>query len=127
MPHQRHAERPRHKERRDPDWSQGLPGAWHAAAIAPISFATQREYEMPASRTLGYDEQRQPCFYRHSYILGALHSDDDEEYYETVVYGEEVRAWRLRDERWLIWRIAHAEGRCRDNQGFFSFSERMPQ
>ena len=115
------------KKDRDPEWQKALPAEWRTAAVSPLHFSTYREYEMPASRTLGYDEDGTPCYYHHVYILGALHSDDDEEFYETVAYGEEVEAWRLRDERWLIWRIVHEEERCSGNRGFYSFSEKMPR
>ena len=115
------------KHDREPDWQKGLPVEWRVAAVAPLNFSIFREYEIPASRTLGYDEEGQPCYYRHSYVLGELCSDDDEEFYEHIAYGEEVEAWRLRDERWLIWRIQHEDGGCRGNRGFYSFSENMPR
>ena len=115
------------KREREPDWQKGLPVEWRVAAVAPLNFSTFREYEIPASRTLGYDEEGQPCYYRHSYVMGELCSDDDEEFYEHIAYGEEVEAWRLRDERWLIWRIQHEDGGCRGNRGFYSFSESMPR
>ena len=115
------------KRERERDWQKGLPVEWRVAAVAPLHFSTFSEYEIPASRTLGYDEEGQPCYYHHSYIVGELCSDDDEEFYEHIAYGEEVEAWRLRDERWLIWRIVHEDGICRGNRGFYSFSERMPR
>jgi len=121
------ADAPRRRKERDPDWRKELPRDWRSFAIAPLSFATHRDYEMPASRTLGYDEEMQPCFYRHTYMLGALYSDDDEEYYADIAYGEEVCAWRLRDERWLIWRMVHEDGGGRASRGFYSFSENMPR
>ena len=115
------------KRDREPEWQRGLPVEWRIAAIAPLNFSTFREYEIPASRTLGYDEEGHACYYRHSYVLGELCSDDDEEFYEHIAYGEEVEAWRLRDERWLIWRIVREDGVCRGNRGFYSFSESMPR
>ena len=124
---QPHCVRPCRQKNHDPQWQKELPGEWRTTAIAPLSFASYREYEMPASRTLGYDAKGQACYYRHTYILGSLCSDDDEEFYETIAYGEEVQAWRLHDERWLIWRIVHEDGDCRGNRGFYSFSGSMPQ
>ena len=115
------------KRDREPDWHKGLPVEWRVAAVAPLDFSTFREYEIPASRTLGYDEEGQACYYRHSYVVGELCSDDDEEFYEHIAYGEEVEGWRLRDERWLIWRIQHEDGGCRGNRGFYSFAETMPR
>ena len=124
---QSHSALPCRKKSRDPEWQKALPIEWRDAAIAPLNFTTYREYEMPASRTLGHDEEGQACYYRHTYILSSLCSDDDEEFYEAIAYGEEVEAWRLRDERWLIWRIVHEDGVCRGNRGFYSFSENMPR
>jgi len=124
---QSHSALPCRKKGRDLEWKKALPVDWRAAAIAPLNFTTYREYEMPASRTLGHDEEGQACYYRHTYILSSLCSDDDEEFYEAIAYGEEVEAWRLRDERWLIWRIVHEDGVCRGNRGFYSFSENMPR
>jgi hypothetical protein len=118
---------PCRKTSRDPEWQKALPVEWRDATIAPLHFKQYREYEIPASRTLGYDEEGQPCYYRHTYIISSLRSDDDEEFYESIAYGEEVQAWRLRDERWLIWRIVHEDGVCRGNRGFYSFSESMPR
>lgn len=122
--------RPRTCQRRErePDWQKGLPAEWpkwRLAAVTPLNFSTFREYEMPASRTPGYDEDGQPCYYHHCYVLGELLSDDDEAFYEHIAYGEEVEAWRLRDERWLIWRIVHENGGCRGNRGLYCFSESM--
>ncbi len=110
----------------DPRWKSTLPTEWRSAAISPLTFANYRDYEIPASRTLGYDEDGTACYYRHVYILSVLCSDDDDEFYETIAYGEEVEGWRLRDTRWLVWRILHEDGGCRGNRGFFSFSEEMP-
>lgn len=118
---------PCRKKSREPEWQKALPVEWRAAAVAPLGFTTHREYEMPASRTLGHDEEGLACYYCHTYILSSLCSDDDEEFYEAIAYGEEVQAWRLRDERWLIWRIVHEDGVCRGNRGFYSFSENMPR
>lgn len=117
----------RPRELPDPDWQQALPAEWRAAAVAPLSFAIHREYEMPACRSFGYDADGAPCYYRHAFLLGAPRSDDDEEFYEAVVYGEEVEAWRLRDERWLVWRIVRQDEDCRAPRGFYSFSEQMPR
>ena len=124
---QSHSALPCRKKSRDPEWQKALPIEWRDAAIAPLNFTTYREYEMPASRTLGYDEEGQACYYCHTYILSSLCSDDDEEFYEAIAYGEEVQAWQLRDERWLIWRIVHEDGVCRGNRGFYIFSGDMPR
>jgi hypothetical protein len=117
----------RRHSRDDPDWQQALPSEWRAQAVAPLSFTIHRDYEMPASRTLGYDQHGQACYYQHVFTLGEPRSDDDEEFYETIVHGEEVHAWRLRDQRWLVWSVIRKEGDCRGNRDHFSFSQSMPR
>lgn len=112
---------------RTPDWAGALPAEWRAAAIAPLQFAMHQEYEMPASRTLGYDADGAACYYRHTFLLDTVRSDDDEEFYQAFVYGEEIEAWRLRDERWLVWRRVRREEDCSEARGFYSFSESMPR
>ena len=111
----------------DPDWQQALPAEWRAQAIAPLRFTIHRDYEMPASRTLGYDQDGQTCYYQHTFALGEPRSDDDEEFYEAIVHGEEVHAWRLRDQRWLGWSVIRKEGDCRGNRGRYSFAQSMPR
>ncbi|MEO8119778.1 MAG: hypothetical protein ABI606_10710 [Rhodoferax sp.] len=117
----------RHHNSDEPDWQQALPTEWRAEAVAPLRFTIHREYEMPASRTLGYDQAGQTCYYHHAFALGEPRSDDDEEFYETIVHGEEVHAWRLRDQRWLVWSVIRKEGDCRGNRSCYSFSESMPR
>jgi hypothetical protein len=113
-------------ETADPDWQRALPTEWRTAVVTPLRFSTYREYDMPATRSLGYDEHGKPCYYRHTFLLDTLRSDDDEEFYEAYVYGEEVHAWRLFDERWLIWQIVRQECDCRGDRGVYRFSERRP-
>lgn len=117
---------PRH-DSGDPDWQQALPAEWRAEAIAPLRVTIHREYEMPASRTLGYDKEGLACYYHHAFALGEPRSDDDDEFYEAIVHGEEVHAWRLRDQRWLVWSVIRKEGDCRGNRSRYSFSESMPR
>jgi hypothetical protein len=54
-----------------------------------------------------------------------MRSDDDEEFYQVVAYAELLSAWRLRDGRWLIYRLIKREGER--GSGFYSFSDRMPR
>ncbi|MGV8891548.1 MAG: hypothetical protein ACOH2K_01070 [Burkholderiaceae bacterium] len=107
------------------DWQQALPSEWQAAAVVPIRFATYREYEMLAARSLGYDAQGNPCYCRQAFVLDTLRSDDDEEFYEVIAYGEEIQAWRLHDTRWLIWRIEYRED-GRSKRDCYRFSDCMP-
>lgn len=120
--------RPRRKCRFEEDahpWAENLPAPWRPAALAPLYFATHREYEMPAARTVGYDEDGAACYCKHHYVLVETRSDDDEEFYQAISYAEAVEAWLLRDGRWLIHRFIQngEEG----GRGFYSFSENMPK
>lgn len=108
-------------------WRRHLPEAWAEAVIPPLWFKTYDEYEIAARKQLGYDTEDRPCFYTHAYLLKTLHSDDGEDFYETTAYGELVCAWRMRDDRWLIFRITHGGEDCRPNQGFYAFSQEMPR
>ena len=108
-------------------WKSKLPVEWQSMVVAPCEITRHKEYEIAAERILGVDEDGVRCFYAHSYMLAGYRSDDDEEFYSVIVYGESVRAWRLRDDRWLIYRIVHTDEDCTASRGFYSFSERCPQ
>ena len=121
------AVRERHTARDRTDWLAYLPSEWREMAITPLDFVEYHEYEVAASRCLGYDVDGQTCYYAHGYALNEPRSDDDEEFYQVVVYSESVHAWRLRDDRWLIHRIVHHCGEGAPGRGFYSFAERCPQ
>lgn len=121
------AVRERRTARDRTDWLAYLPSEWREMVIAPLDFALHHEYEVAASRCLGYDVDGQTCYYAHGYALNEVRSDDDEEFYQVVVYGESVHAWRLRDDRWLIHRIVHHCGEGAPGRGFYSFSEQCPR
>jgi hypothetical protein len=108
----------------DVAWDALLPGDWRGQAVAPVEFDVFREHEIAAERTLGRDEDGQPCYRAHRYVLHALRSDDDETYYLAAIYGEALTAWRLRDGRWLVHRIAGAEEGI--GRGFFSLGADDP-
>ena len=108
-------------------WLAYLPREWREMVIAPLDFVEYHEYEVAASRCLGYDVDGQACYYAHGYALNEPRSDDDEEFYQVVVYSETVHAWRLRDERWLIHRIVHHCGEGAPGRGFYSFAEQCPR
>lgn len=109
-----------------PPWESHLPDEWLDAVDAPLYFEQYSEYEISADRTVGYDADDQPCFTAHRFELTEPASDDDEEFYEVVTYSEELAAWRLRDERWLVYRRSSA-GDCRSPRGFYAFSQTMPR
>jgi hypothetical protein len=107
-------------------WRDQLPADWADAVDPPLHFRHYREYEISAERSVGYDEDEQPCFITHRFALTRLVSDDDEEFYETVTLSEEMTAWRLRDGRWLVLRKTHP-GTCQANRGFYAISPDMPR
>lgn len=107
-------------------WHEFLPGSWREQVIEALDFTEHREYEMPALRCFGSDEDGRHCFYAHDYMLDAIRSDDDEEFYPIIAYRETVRAWRLRDGRWLIYRLVNTDERCQQTSAFYRFSEQTP-
>lgn len=110
-----------------PDWQALLPDCWHAHALAPHSFRVDREHEIPARRVLGLDQTGQPCYCAYDYRLLALRSDDDEELWGALSYEESLKAWRLRNGRWLVHRRLRPFGDEGDTMSSFVFSDRMPR
>lgn len=108
------------------DWQKHLPEAWLGAVDHPLYFKRYNEYEICAERSVGYDADDSPCFTAHQFILTSMASDDDEEFYEVVTYAEEMAAWRLRDERWLIFRTI-TTAPCNAPRGFYAVSPDMPR
>lgn len=117
----------RRQEAPAPTWLDHLPADWRDMVVAPIHFTRHRDYEIAAARLFGRDEYGLQCYYEHDYALTETRSDDDEDYYQVVTHSETVRAWRLRDERWLIYRhVQHGE-HCAAGRGFYSFADRPPR
>ena len=81
---------------------------------------------MAADRTFGYDVDGLTCYYAHRYALTQSRSDNDEDFYEVIAYGESVHAWRLRDDRWLIHRVIQTDIDGPPGRGFFTFAEHHP-
>ncbi|MFZ2268946.1 MAG: hypothetical protein WAV95_15325 [Azonexus sp.] len=110
----------------EPAWLEHLPDEWRDAIEAPLYFEQYSEYEINAERAVGYDADDRPCFATHRFLLTELVTDDDDEFYEVVAYAEEMAAWRMRDERWLVYRrnSAHQGGQPRS---FYALSAAMPR
>ncbi len=109
------------------DWRRHLPADWRDSVVQPLDFSEYREYEITASRCLGYDEDGRLCYYMHLYVLDTHCSDDDEDFYQVVAYGETVHAWLLRDERWLIYRVVQTREDGQPGRGFYSFADKPPR
>jgi hypothetical protein len=81
-----------------------------------------QEYQLDAQRWVGYDADEQPCYTAHHYALPA----QDASAGAAVAYSEMLAAWRLRDERWLVFRLIGAGGATLP-RGFYVFSPEMPR
>ncbi|MBK5963245.1 hypothetical protein CCR95_03850 [Thiocystis minor] len=110
-----------------PQWQAWLPEPWQALAIVPQSFRVYREYEVPARRVIGDDQTGKPCFCASDYRLIEPRSDDDEEIYPALTYGESLQAWRLLDGRWLVRRWRQPFGEDVDPVISLGFDTRMPR
>jgi hypothetical protein len=115
----------RRKRRTAIDWRRDVPKEWQRLVVAPLSIERFRDYEMAAERLIGRDEDEQPCYCSSRFVVMETRSDDDEEFYQVAAYAESLKAWRLRDGRWLIHRLITREGE--HGSGFYSFSETMPR
>jgi hypothetical protein len=110
----------------EPLWRDHLPAEWLDAIEVPLYFEQYSEYEIRAERAVGYDADDHPCFTSHRFLLTSLASDDDEEFYEVVTYSEEMAAWHLRDERWLVYRRISTNN-CNQSRSFYVLSADMPR
>lgn len=115
-----HARRPEGAIR----WNEGLPAEWQDQVIAPLYFDHYRDYVMAAARILGRDEDDKACYCAHSFVLEDPVTPGDP--ISGPTYAESLRAWRLRDGRWLIHRIVIRLGEQDRARGFYSLSESMP-
>lgn len=114
-------------EREDRSWQEHLPQEWRELVIAPLDLRRYQDYEMAADRVVGYDADDKPCYTSHRFSLTEPRSDDGEEFYTVLAYGEELAAWRLRDERWLVWREIHADEDCQSARSFYTLAQGMPR
>jgi len=108
-------------------WQENLPLEYRALVIAPLDIRHYRDYEIAAERYVGEDEDGKPCFIAHRFGLFEPRSDDGEEFYTVLAYGESLAAWRLRDDRWLIWRKIQNEESGAEARGFYCLSQEMPK
>ena len=94
-----------------------LPEEYVPLVIQPVNLARFAEPSLGAEREMGYDPQGTCCYYMHRYMLTRVLLDDEDVFYEEVVYSEWVCAWRLDDGRWL--RFEHCSGpenTCQDRR-----------
>ncbi|WP_040527632.1 hypothetical protein [Lamprocystis purpurea] len=110
-----------------PRWQSHLPAEWRGKTVVPQSFRVYREYEVPARRVVGRDRLGEPCFCACDYRLIELRSEDDDDLYPALTYGESLDAWRLLDGRWLVHRRLQPYGDEGDLVAALSLEERMPR
>jgi hypothetical protein len=112
---------------REHAWWRDLLAEWREMVVVPLDFDFFGDAEVDAERVIGYDENRERCYCAHRYVVTTLRSDDDEDYYIVPAYGESQTSWRLRDGRWLIYRVVMGAEDCSAQKGFYSLSEQMPR
>jgi len=111
----------------EPDWRADLPAAWAARVVRPAFFSLQRDYEVAATRIVGFASEDQPCFCRYEALITRLCCDEDELWCEMPAYGEQITGWRLVDERWLVLRETFHGEDCQASRAFFAFADEMPR
>jgi hypothetical protein len=109
---------------REVDWMARVPLLWRSLTIGPIWVEVNRDNEVGAERWLGYDEDEQPCYcrYRFQVPIGSLGGAGAE-----AIYQEDLSAWRMRDDRWLIHRVICCQADGRASYSFYAFSTSMPR
>ena len=98
------------------NWRGYLPDAWADRVEAPLWVEEFQEYQLDAQRWVGYDADEQPCYTAHHHALPA----QDASRRGGGVF-RMLAAWRLRDERWLVFRLIGAGGSA-PPRGFYVFS-----
>lgn len=108
------------------NWREGLPREWADQVVAPLYFDHYMDYQIAAARILGRDEDEQICYCAHSFVLESSAACGAHRQAAIMTYAESLRAWRLRDGRWLTYRIVVAPGATNKPRGFFSLSNTRP-
>jgi hypothetical protein len=108
-------------------WADDLPSPLKDMVVVPSHFDVYSDYEVPAQRTCGRDVADHACYSTFRWIQTALRSDDDELFYETPVYVEELTSWRLLDARWLTRRTTVKPNESVGFQTSFLVSDAMPR
>lgn len=107
-------------------WQEGLPPEWADQVIAPLYFDHYMDYQIAAARILGRDEDDHVCYCAHSFVLESPATNGVHRQPAAMTYAESLRAWRLRDGRWLTHRVVVAPGATDKPRGFFALSNTRP-
>ena len=97
------------------------------ATVVMVRQAPGEAMAVKAARILGRDEDDQACYCAFCYVLEEEPDPTHPDRCRELAYAETVRAWRLRDGRWLIHRIIIHHGEQAMARGFFSLSPFMPR
>jgi hypothetical protein len=107
-------------------WAQRLPTAWRDQVVEPLWVRVQRDAGSGAERWLGFNEDEQPCFVRQCFSIPA--GEEAHLPAQAVAHGEDLKAWCMRDGRWLIHRIIFSQAEDQPRSfSFYAFSESMPR
>jgi len=98
-------------------WQELLTAEWLPLVITPASLNPDQACEIGAKRVFGFDANGRRCYYARRFAIPTLRSDDNDEFYKASAYREQVEAWLLMDDRWLIYKLMHIRG-CTFNYGF---------
>jgi hypothetical protein len=109
---------------REVNWAERVPQLWRSLTIGPLWVDVNRDQEVEAERWVGYDEDEQPCYCRYQFQvpIGRVGGSRGEQ-----VYKEDLAAWRMRDDRWLIHRVITCQADGVTSYSFYAFSESMPR
>jgi hypothetical protein len=118
---------PSRQRKEDQSWQTHLPPEWRSQVESPLELRRYQDYEMAATRVVGYDADDQPCYTAYRFSLVEPHSDNGEEFYSVLTYDEELSAWRLRDDRWLIWREIRSKENRGEARSFYCLAQTMPR
>jgi hypothetical protein len=105
-------------------WLENLPEEWLNAVEAPLYYAHYREYEISAERAVGYDADDKPCFTCHRFLITQTSASNTAQ--PVVTFSERMSAWRLRDDRWLVFR-RNSANHGSEPASFYAFSSTMPR
>lgn len=108
-------------------WAAHLPVDWRDQVLSPLWVQVHRDRDCGSERWVGYNEDDQPCWVRHRFVIEGRHfSAEPGE--RAVGYCEDLVAWWMRDGRWLIHRTILSQSHKRPTSySFYALSERMPR
>lgn len=109
-------------------WDEALPEEYRARIDTPVYFEKFVDEDARSEKTHGFDEFGEKCYYRHAFLLTCIRSDDDEIYYESRTFAQEVAAWRLSSGGWLsCTQNAPRQDECKQSSPVYRLQEEAPR